>query len=174
MGRRKIKIAFLKDKSIRQVTFSKRRQGIFKKANELAILCGAGVAVVTFSPGGRAFSFGNPGVNAVIDSYLYQSHGDDGFSLQEQKQLAHLEKQLKVEKEKGKKVDKLLNENKVTELMLSIDELNWDDLQKLKISLEELSHYVNSCLEDREASTSLLLLAEKPVNAADLQVAKIA
>ncbi|KAG8058177.1 hypothetical protein GUJ93_ZPchr0002g25169 [Zizania palustris] len=34
----------------RQVCFSKRREGVFKKANELSVLCGAHVAVVFFSP----------------------------------------------------------------------------------------------------------------------------
>jgi hypothetical protein len=53
-----------------QVTFSKRRSGLFKKASELCTLCGADVALVVFSPGEKVFSFGHPNVDTVIDRYL--------------------------------------------------------------------------------------------------------
>uniref|UniRef100_A0A453FWM5 MADS-box domain-containing protein n=2 Tax=Aegilops tauschii TaxID=37682 RepID=A0A453FWM5_AEGTS len=42
----------------------------FNKANELAVLCGAQVAAVTFSDGGKAFSFGHPSAEAVVDRFL--------------------------------------------------------------------------------------------------------
>jgi MADS-box transcription factor len=41
MGRGKIVIRRIDNSTSRQVTFSKRRNGIFKKAKELAILCDA-------------------------------------------------------------------------------------------------------------------------------------
>jgi len=72
MGRRKIEIEIVKDPNTRQVTFSKRRTGLFKKANELSILCGAEVAIVVFSPGDRPYSFGHPGVDVVAAKYLQQ------------------------------------------------------------------------------------------------------
>ncbi|KAG8094712.1 hypothetical protein GUJ93_ZPchr0012g21456 [Zizania palustris] len=50
----------------RQVTFSKRRVGLFKKASELSMLCGAAVAVVAFSKADNAFAFGEPSVGAVL------------------------------------------------------------------------------------------------------------
>ncbi|KAL8530450.1 hypothetical protein ACS0TY_007478 [Phlomoides rotata] len=43
-----------------QVTFSKRCAGVFKKASELNTLCGAESAVVVFTPGKRAHSYGHP------------------------------------------------------------------------------------------------------------------
>ncbi|KAF4368862.1 hypothetical protein CsatB_012473 [Cannabis sativa] len=67
-GRRKIDIKKLEKKSNKQVTFSKRRSGLFKKAAELGILCGAEVAVIVFSPNNKLFSFGN--VDDVAGSYL--------------------------------------------------------------------------------------------------------
>ncbi|KAB1221360.1 Agamous-like MADS-box protein AGL61 [Morella rubra] len=70
MGRRKIEMKMVKDNNCRQVTFSKRRTGLFKKANELATLCGADVAIVVFSPGGKPFSFGHPSVGSVSDRFL--------------------------------------------------------------------------------------------------------
>lgn len=41
----------------RQVTFSKRRNGLLKKAYELSVLCDAEVAVLIFSQKGRLFEF---------------------------------------------------------------------------------------------------------------------
>ncbi|WMV23869.1 hypothetical protein MTR67_017254 [Solanum verrucosum] len=42
MGRGKVELKKIEKTSNRLVTFSKRRQGLIKKANELAILCGCG------------------------------------------------------------------------------------------------------------------------------------
>ncbi|XWS62495.1 hypothetical protein CRYUN_Cryun06bG0016000 [Craigia yunnanensis] len=43
-GRQKFEIKKLEDESSRQVTFSKRRNGLFKKASERCVLCGAKIA----------------------------------------------------------------------------------------------------------------------------------
>ncbi|GER49134.1 MADS-box transcription factor [Striga asiatica] len=52
-----------------QVTFSKRRAGLFKKASELCTLCGVEAAIVVFSPADKAFCFGHPNVQTVIDKF---------------------------------------------------------------------------------------------------------
>lgn len=52
MGRKKITIELIQDERNRQVTFTKRKYGLLKKARELSILCGAEIAVVIFSNGG--------------------------------------------------------------------------------------------------------------------------
>ncbi|KAF7140733.1 hypothetical protein RHSIM_Rhsim06G0206700 [Rhododendron simsii] len=52
------------------VTFSKRRQGLFKKSRELHCLTGAHVASVVFSPTGRPYVHGDPSFDATIDRYL--------------------------------------------------------------------------------------------------------
>ncbi|KAM0860829.1 hypothetical protein ACQ4PT_046293 [Festuca glaucescens] len=69
MGRQKIEIRRIESEEARQVCFSKRRAGLFKKASELAILCGAEVAAVVFSPAGKAFSFGHPSVEAIFERF---------------------------------------------------------------------------------------------------------
>ena len=57
MGRGKIAIRRIDDTTSRQVTFSKRRNGLLKKAKELAILCDAEVGLVVFSSTGRLYEF---------------------------------------------------------------------------------------------------------------------
>ncbi|XP_037438413.1 agamous-like MADS-box protein AGL61 [Triticum dicoccoides] len=69
-GRKKTIMRRVEKEGARQVCFAKRRQGLFNKANELAVMCGAEVAVVAYSPAGNAFSFGHPSAEAVIDRFL--------------------------------------------------------------------------------------------------------
>ncbi|XXG41421.1 hypothetical protein AAC387_Pa01g1880 [Persea americana] len=69
MGKRKREIMLVQDKQNRMVTFSKRRQGLFKKAKKLSILCGCEIAIVTFSGAGKAFTFGSPDPDTVIRRY---------------------------------------------------------------------------------------------------------
>ncbi|PHT29366.1 hypothetical protein CQW23_31043 [Capsicum baccatum] len=49
-GRKKVEIVKMKNESNMQVTFSKRRVGLFKKASELCTLCGAEIAIMGLPP----------------------------------------------------------------------------------------------------------------------------
>ncbi|XVF11903.1 hypothetical protein REPUB_Repub08aG0068100 [Reevesia pubescens] len=57
MGRVKLKIKRLESYSNRQVTYSKRRTGILKKAKELSILCDIHIILLMFSPTGKPTLF---------------------------------------------------------------------------------------------------------------------
>jgi len=61
MGRGKIEIKKIENATSRQVTFSKRRGGLLKKAHELAVLCDAEVALIVFSSTGKLFEFASSG-----------------------------------------------------------------------------------------------------------------
>ena len=69
-GRKKIVIRRIEQEDARFVCYSKRRQGFFNKATDLAVLTGARVAALAFSPRGRAFSFGHPSVDSVVERFL--------------------------------------------------------------------------------------------------------
>ncbi|XP_004308233.1 PREDICTED: agamous-like MADS-box protein AGL61 [Fragaria vesca subsp. vesca] len=69
MGRRKIEIKKIQNKAYLKATFSKRRKGLFGKARELCDMCGAEIAILTVSPGGRFYNFGRPNVESVIARY---------------------------------------------------------------------------------------------------------
>ena len=71
-GRQKIEMKKMSNESNLQVTFSRRRSGLFKKASELCTLCDAQIALVVFSPSEKVFSFGHPNIDTVIDRYLYR------------------------------------------------------------------------------------------------------
>ncbi|KAK3016913.1 hypothetical protein RJ639_006518 [Escallonia herrerae] len=57
MVRGKIQMKRIENATSRQVTFSKRRNGLLKKAYELSVLCDAEVALIIFSQKGRLFDF---------------------------------------------------------------------------------------------------------------------
>ncbi|KAJ0025195.1 hypothetical protein Pint_08475 [Pistacia integerrima] len=57
MAREKIKIKKIDNVTARQVTFSKRRRGLFKKAEELSVLCDAEVALIIFSATGKLLDY---------------------------------------------------------------------------------------------------------------------
>ncbi|KAI0500257.1 hypothetical protein KFK09_018467 [Dendrobium nobile] len=70
IGRQKIAIKRIENEEARQVCFSKRRAGVFKKAIELSILCGAEIGIVVFSPAGKPFSFGHPSLDYITKRFL--------------------------------------------------------------------------------------------------------
>ncbi|MBA0556946.1 hypothetical protein Golob_027007, partial [Gossypium lobatum] len=57
MTRKRIQIKKIDNVAARQVTFSKRRRGLFKKAHELSVLCDAEVALIVFSATGKLFDY---------------------------------------------------------------------------------------------------------------------
>ncbi|KAF5937861.1 hypothetical protein HYC85_025367 [Camellia sinensis] len=57
MGRVKLKIKRLESTSNQQVTYSRRRNGILKKAKELSILCDIDIVLLMFSPTRKATLF---------------------------------------------------------------------------------------------------------------------
>jgi hypothetical protein len=57
MGRVKLQIKRIENTTNRQVTFSKRRNGLIKKAYELSVLCDIDIALIMFSPSNRLSHF---------------------------------------------------------------------------------------------------------------------
>ncbi|XP_030464936.1 MADS-box transcription factor 23-like [Syzygium oleosum] len=69
MGRGKITMRRIDDSTSRQVTFSKRRKGLLKKASELSILCDAEVGVIIFSGIGKLYDFASSSMQSVLERY---------------------------------------------------------------------------------------------------------
>ncbi|GAV66831.1 SRF-TF domain-containing protein/K-box domain-containing protein, partial [Cephalotus follicularis] len=74
MAREKIKIKKIDNLTARQVTFSKRRRGIFKKAEELSVLCDADVALIIFSATGKLFEYSRSSMKDIIERYHLHSN----------------------------------------------------------------------------------------------------
>ncbi|KAL3528397.1 hypothetical protein ACH5RR_007719 [Cinchona calisaya] len=75
MGRVKLKIKRLESNSNRQVTYSKRRSGILKKAKEISVLCDIDIMLLMFSPNGKPtiFSGARSNVDEIISKFAQLS-----------------------------------------------------------------------------------------------------
>lgn len=139
----------------RQVSFSKRRSGLFKKASELCTLCGVETALIIFSPRGKAFSFGHPSVAAVIDRVGRPGRLDaatirEAEAHQESvlrglnKQYSDLLNQLEAEKKRGEELKQLRKEYCQGQgqgrclFDVPMNELSFEELLTHKAAMEEL------------------------------------
>ncbi|XP_019234497.1 PREDICTED: MADS-box protein AGL42-like [Nicotiana attenuata] len=69
MVRGKVEMKRIENTTSRQVTFSKRRNGLLKKAKELSVLCDAEVALIIFSQKGRLYDFASSNMQKTIERY---------------------------------------------------------------------------------------------------------
>ncbi|KAF7138077.1 hypothetical protein RHSIM_Rhsim07G0096200 [Rhododendron simsii] len=70
MVRGKTQMRRIENTSSRQVTFSKRRSGLLKKAFELSVLCDAEVGLIIFSTTGKLYEFSSSSMNKTIGRYM--------------------------------------------------------------------------------------------------------
>ncbi|KAF2567670.1 hypothetical protein F2Q68_00027446 [Brassica cretica] len=154
MGRQRIPMVRIKKETHRQVTFSKRRAGLFKKASELCTLCGAEVGIIVYSPAKKPFSFGHPSVESVLDRYLSRNNlsitqtekpkGNAAASSSVLNvELTQIVSQLEEEKKKGQAMAEMRRANAVRWSMTNwwerpVEEMNMVQLREMKSAVEEL------------------------------------
>ncbi|XP_021804143.1 MADS-box protein FLOWERING LOCUS C-like [Prunus avium] len=73
MGKKKISIEKIENKQSRLVTFSRRRNGLFKKAKDFSNLSGSSVAILVISPAGRRYTYASPSFDSVVDQFLSET-----------------------------------------------------------------------------------------------------
>ncbi|KAM9754209.1 myocyte enhancer factor 2aa isoform 6-T8 [Menidia menidia] len=69
MGRKKIQIARIMDERNRQVTFTKRKFGLMKKAYELSVLCDCEIALIIFNSSNKLFQYASTDMDKVLLKY---------------------------------------------------------------------------------------------------------
>ncbi|KAJ0974455.1 hypothetical protein J5N97_016420 [Dioscorea zingiberensis] len=77
MVRGKTQMRRIENATSRQVTFSKRRSGLLKKAFELSVLCDAEVALIVFSPRSKLYEFASANMQKTIDRYKAQTKDEN-------------------------------------------------------------------------------------------------
>ncbi|CAN1808542.1 Agamous-like MADS-box protein AGL29 [Linum perenne] len=171
-------MTMVKDKNCRQVTFSKRRTGLFKKAHELATLCAVQIAVLVFSPGGKPFSFGSPDVNSITDQFLnlnekpstsgknnnissaMKEMNEELDSLHSQVEAEkEKEKTLKEQKQKGKTLKEKLMALGGSMFVKPISKMRLDELHEMKERLLMLQRELDGRAMEMDAPSTLLLLS---------------
>ncbi|TYG44410.1 hypothetical protein ES288_D11G095800v1 [Gossypium darwinii] len=94
MVRGKTQMKRIENPTSRQVTFSKRRNGLLKKAFELSVLCDVEVALIIFSPRGKPYEFASSSMQETIERYLRHTK-DNRVKPTEQSMQTEAEKMLK-------------------------------------------------------------------------------
>ncbi|RUS90494.1 hypothetical protein EGW08_001762 [Elysia chlorotica] len=69
MGRKKIQIARINDERNRQVTFTKRKFGLMKKAYELSVLCDCEIALIIFTSNNKLYQYASSDMDKVLLKY---------------------------------------------------------------------------------------------------------
>lgn len=69
MGRKKIQITRIMDERNRQVTFTKRKFGLMKKAYELSVLCDCEIALIIFNSANKLFQYASTDMDKVLLKY---------------------------------------------------------------------------------------------------------
>ncbi|KAF3436556.1 hypothetical protein FNV43_RR23648 [Rhamnella rubrinervis] len=77
----------------KHVWFTKRRQGLFRKAAKLCVICDAQIAIVMLSEAGNPYAFGHPSADEILHHHLHRTnpvtwsisdrHGDQTKKLSE-------------------------------------------------------------------------------------------
>nr|AIZ95416.1 MADS20 [Apostasia odorata] len=70
MGRGRVQLKRIENKINRQVTFSKRRAGLLKKAHEISVLCDIEVALIVFSTKGKLYEYStDSSMERILERY---------------------------------------------------------------------------------------------------------
>ncbi|KAM0909600.1 hypothetical protein ACQ4PT_014713 [Festuca glaucescens] len=136
MGRVKLPIKRIENNTNRHVTFSKRRNGLIKKAYELSVLCDIDIALLMFSPSRRLCPFsGRHGVEDVLLRYLNMSDHDRGEPIQNREYFISMLQRLKRESDMA---TQLANPGALNEKIEEIQQEIYASQQQLQISEERL------------------------------------
>ncbi|XP_056159052.1 MADS-box protein SOC1-like isoform X2 [Syzygium oleosum] len=90
MARGKIQMKRIEKATSRQATFSKRRNGMMKKAYELSVLCDAEIAVISFSQRGRLYEFSSSNMQNTIERYRQYAKEDMAKKANMEQYMLHL------------------------------------------------------------------------------------
>ncbi|KAK2982546.1 hypothetical protein RJ640_012285 [Escallonia rubra] len=141
MGRGRVQLKRIENKINRQVTFSKRRSGLLKKANEISILCDAEVALIVFSTKGKLCEYATDAcMERILERYERYSYAE------RQLNATDLETQgsWTLEHAKLKSRIEVLQRNQKHLMGEDLDSLSLKELQNLEHQLDSALKHIRS------------------------------
>ncbi|XP_016679748.1 truncated transcription factor CAULIFLOWER A-like isoform X2 [Gossypium hirsutum] len=141
MGRGRVQLKRIENKINRQVTFSKRRAGLLKKAHEISVLCDAEVALIVFSHKGKLFEYSTDScMEKILERYERYSYAE--------RQLVATESQPQgnwsMEYNRLKAKVDLLQKNHRHYMGEDLDSLSLKELQNLEQQLDTAIKHIRS------------------------------
>ncbi|XP_051149772.1 MADS-box protein AGL24-like isoform X4 [Andrographis paniculata] len=144
----------IEDISARQVTFSKRRQGLVKKAHELSVLCEAQVAVMVFSPTGRYHQYSSTSnINDILNKFALHLESEEGQPTRTSSQEKNKNPTSTSSNNGARNKINFLRELKTQVLQ----QLTIEELDQLEMKLERIFRYVTT---KKEANTTGVCTAQ--------------
>nr|AIZ95410.1 MADS14 [Apostasia odorata] len=130
MGRGRIEIKKIENPTNRQVTYSKRRLGIMKKAKELSVLCDAHVSLLMFSSTGKLADYCSPSTNikGIMERYQHAT-GIDLWNAQYERMQETMKQLKEVNQSLRKEIRQRTGED--------VEGLEMMELRGLEQSIEE-------------------------------------
>ncbi|KAL0396894.1 UNVERIFIED_CONTAM: Agamous-like MADS-box protein AP1 [Sesamum calycinum] len=133
MGRGKVELKRIENKINRQVTFSKRRGGLLKKAHEISVLCDAEVALIVFSHKGKLFEYSTDScMDRILEKYERYSFAERQLVVNEPQSPANWS----LEYSKLRARIDLLQRNHRHYMGEDLDSMSLKDLQNLEQQLD--------------------------------------
>ncbi|KAL9177498.1 hypothetical protein ABFS82_01G062400 [Erythranthe guttata] len=128
MAREKMKIKKIANVAARQVTLTKRRKGLFKKAEELSILCDAEIGLLIISSSSitpiHFFTYATTSMKDIIERYKLHSKNLDELEQPSELQLVRDSNFSEINKEVAERSHQLRRMREEELQGLSIDELH--------------------------------------------------
>uniref|UniRef100_A0A0A9F409 Uncharacterized protein n=1 Tax=Arundo donax TaxID=35708 RepID=A0A0A9F409_ARUDO len=148
-GRGRVEVRRIENSVSRQVTFSKRRRGLAKKAHELAVLCDADVALLVFSDKGRLHHYATHGsMERILDRYERYLLCESGDVMEEQTEL-----------QENMSNDHMKLRSRIEALQKSQRNLMGQQLDPLTLrAVQQLKHQIDSALRDIRSRKDHVLL----------------
>lgn len=133
MGRGRVQLKRIENKINRQVTFSKRRSGLVKKAHEISVLCDAEVALIIFSHRGKLFEYSSDSsMEKILERYERYSYAEKRLTSNDPDSQVNWT----FDFAKLKAKLELLQRNNRHYLGQDVDSLNMKELQSLEQQLD--------------------------------------
>ncbi|KAL8518455.1 hypothetical protein ACS0TY_009725 [Phlomoides rotata] len=133
MGRGKVQLRRIENKINMQVTFSKRRGGLLKKAHEISVLCDAEVGLIVFSHKGKLFEYSSDScMDRILEKY-------ERYSFAERQVTANVPQfpvNWSLEQSKLRARIELLQRNHRNYMGEDLDSMSLKDLQNLEQQLD--------------------------------------
>ncbi|NP_001276829.1 MADS-box protein SOC1-like [Solanum lycopersicum] len=134
MVRGKVEMKRIENSTSRQVTFSKRRNGLTKKAYELSVLCDAEVAFIIFSHKGRLYEFASSNMQKIIERY--RGRARETTTVDKSTELEHYMENLKHETANMAKKIEILEISKRKLMGQGLGSCSMDELEDIDSQLE--------------------------------------
>ncbi|KAF7838553.1 transcription factor CAULIFLOWER A-like [Senna tora] len=160
MGRGRVELKRIENKINRQVTFSKRRSGLLKKAREISVLCDAEVALILFSTKGKLFHYSSDTcMERILERYERYSYAERQLAANDQ-QPKICEENWALEHAKLKARIEVLQRNQRHFMGEDLDGLTLKELQHLEHQLDSALKHIRS-RKDKALQEQNNILAKK-------------